>query len=235
MSVNLFPDLSRFFFYYSPIFILFFILSVSSLNAEFPQMFRGPTLSFLVFIVTFMISFALYLLFGSYILRDFGEIKYNDPQRRYTDPYAIIQSVPYTSTFILLITLTLYSITTGFINNRSSVIYDNTSPSCSTSANLFLLLLFIFLLLNDVIHHVKIGSSNGLHQRNITTFVFLLILFGVFFPAGVYIMMIMISKEKTNLFLYNFQNVVCSKTPNITGTSDEYYCKQEDNPTVVMQ
>ena len=227
MSVNLFPDLSRFSFYYSPIFILFFILSVSSLNAEFPQMFRGPTLSFVVFIVTFMISFALYLLCGSYILRDI--------EPPYIDPYAIIQSVPYTSTFILLITLTLYSITTGFINNRSSVIYDNTSPSCSTSANLFLLLLFIFLLLNDVIHHVKIGSSNGLHQRNITTFVFLLILFGVFFPAGVYIMMIMISKEKTNLFLYNFQNVVCSKTPNITGTSDEYYCKQEDNPTVVIQ
>lgn len=227
MSVNLFPDLSRFFFYYSPIFILFFILSVSSLNAVFPQMFRGPTLSFLVFIVTFLIFFALYLLCGSYILRDF--------KSPYIDPYAIIQSVPYTSTFILLITLTLYSITTGFINNRSSVIYNNPPLPCSTSANLFLLLLFIFLLLNDVIHHVKIGSSNGLHQRNITRFVFLLILFGVFFPAGVYIMMIMISKEKTNLFLYNFQNVVCSKTPNITGISDEYYCKQEDNPTVVMQ
>ncbi len=223
MSVNLFPDLSRFAFYNSPLFIVFFILFVYSLNTVLSNM-----MSFVIVFFTFLISFALYWFCGTFILRD------KEPS--FQDTFAIFESIPFTSTILLLITLSLYSITTGFINNKSSILFENAdSTTCSSYANLFLLLLFVFLLLNDFLNHIKRGRPEQLTQTDMFKFSFLLLIFGILLPVSIYMIVMMLTRDKTYLFLYNFQNYVCSNTPNMLGPSNEYYCKQEENPTVIVQ
>lgn len=217
MSVNTLPNLCKFSFYYSPLFIFIFILLLYILKAHDFKTWGG---SFFIMIGLFVIPYMFYMLIAIKQIPDFK------------NPHALFTNIPFASTFILLFCIASYSMTMGMmnvINNKykAKTKTKNNEKDCMDRPNAFILILFILLLINDIFRHYKLQFN-----VNIPSLVYIaLISFSILPPVLTYFLIGITANEKNNnsnlLFIKTYSNTICSNN-HIAG---EFYCRNVDNNT----
>lgn len=230
MSVNTLPNISKFSFYYSPLFIFIFIMLLYIFKAYEFKTWGG---SFFIMIAVFLFPFMLYILASKKLAGN------------YKNSYSFFPTIPYASTFILLFCITSYSMTMGMMSIINNRIKDrnndtknennnkngdnNDEKDCVDIPNAIILMIFILLLINDIYRHSKLKMDGVKSLLYIALFsLSILPALATYFPIGI------TANENNNnsnlLFLKTYSNTICSN--NRIGR--EFYCRDVDDGTSVV-